>query len=234
MGVKGLAVTLAARVDRTAGDAIAVDDGRASRPPFAPRGGRGVWGRWLFPVAAALFLMIAGSASADTWTFSYTGGEQQFPVPSTATQLSVTAVGGAGGSVPNVGLGGEGAIVSGGLPVTPRSPVIPGGILYVEVGGNASGFNGGGGGSGRVAPGAVCTASAVGRAAAAAVFTAAAAEALARSPPTERSGPAVAGAAAGRRWFLPVARSALTRLARRPRLRSRLPRLLIRRGTRIA
>ena len=102
-----------------------------------------------------LGLLGAGSALAETKSFTYTGGEQEFKVPSGITSVHVEAVGGAGGVgghffSPVGGSGGVGAVVSGVLAVT------PGKTLYVEVGGDGEpglfaeaeglgfgGFNGG-------------------------------------------------------------------------------------------
>jgi hypothetical protein len=106
-------------------------------------------------VSAVGLLAGAGSALAETMTFSYTGKEQEFKVPAGVTSVKVVAVGGAGGIGGSVegtaGAGGLGAVASGNLGVT------PGQTLYVEVGGSGEsgqepskgtgGFNGGGSGS---------------------------------------------------------------------------------------
>jgi hypothetical protein len=113
-----------------------------------------------------LGLLGAGSAFAETKSFTYTGGEQEFKVPSGVTSVHVEAVGGAGGVgghffSPVGGSGGVGAVVSGVLAVT------PGNTLYVEVGGNGEpglfagepeglglgGFNGGADSAGIHEPG---------------------------------------------------------------------------------
>ena len=91
-------------------------------------------------------LLVGGAwpaaAMADNSTFSYTGGEQTFVVPLGRTAVQIVATGAAGGG-PLSGLtGGRGAVVSGLL------KVMPGEVLYVEVGGTGGqltgGFNGGG------------------------------------------------------------------------------------------
>jgi hypothetical protein len=83
-------------------------------------------------------------AGAST-TFSYTGAEQTYTVPSNADAVYVVATGGAGGG-PAIGLtGGRGAIAAGFV-----GPVSPGDTLYVNVGGVGAkptgGFGGGGDG----------------------------------------------------------------------------------------
>lgn len=104
-------------------------------------------------------LTLAGSASAlpsncqqvsftVTCTFSFTGAEQSFVVPSGVTEVSVAAVGAQGATHPYEGAGGVGGTASADVAVTPGS------TLYVEVGGSgngdstqsAGGWNGGGGG----------------------------------------------------------------------------------------
>jgi hypothetical protein len=107
-------------------------------------------------LAATALLAVAASpvhaVDPTTVTFSFTGNEQQFVVPSGVTTLHIEAVGARGGN------GLQGA--SGGTPrlVTGDLLVAPGDTLYVEVGGvgnsgggagGTGGFNGGGtGGNG--------------------------------------------------------------------------------------
>jgi hypothetical protein len=105
--------------------------------------------------ASAVLLMLAGTdvALADTASFSYSGAEQSWIVPTGVTSIHVVAIGGKGGagdeSQPGA-IGGFGAMASGDIAVT------PGQTLFVEVGGNgatatngssgapgAGGFNGG-------------------------------------------------------------------------------------------
>ncbi len=74
---------------------------------------------------AAVLLVAATGAGAETARFASTGAEQTFTVPVGVTSLRVTAVGGRGG-----GTGGFGALVFATL------PVVPGQVLHVEVGGN--------------------------------------------------------------------------------------------------
>lgn len=120
-----------------------VNTDKVRSPANKPRG-------VMFGVLCALAgLLTIGTTAAQalTQTFSYTGAEQTFTVPSGVTSVNVTAVGGHGGSA--AASGGAAAQVSGGLSVT------PGETLYIEVGGNgidgnpggntvsAGGFNGG-------------------------------------------------------------------------------------------
>jgi hypothetical protein len=106
--------------------------------------------------AAALPSNCSLSESTVTCTFSYTGAEQTFVVPSGARQLSVSAVGAPGGAGYTCttcftsGAGGVGGVASGVVSVS------GGQTLYLEVGGagasgndgsgGAGGFNGGGSG----------------------------------------------------------------------------------------
>jgi VCBS repeat-containing protein len=102
-----------------------------------------------FVVAGALGggLPAAQAASTST-TFVSTGAEQTFTVPAGTTSVTVTAV--AGNGAANTSPGGLGARVEGAT-----LSVTPGQVLYLEVGGNASGTGGGfnGGGSGGSAGG---------------------------------------------------------------------------------
>jgi len=99
----------------------------------------------LVVLAYAIAVPSAQAAVTATTTFSYTGSEQVFVVPVGVGTLTVHAVGGAGGcDFTQQGHGGD---------VTATISVIPGQLLYVEVGGNgaaagpaAGGFNGGGAG----------------------------------------------------------------------------------------
>jgi uncharacterized repeat protein (TIGR01451 family) len=98
-----------------------------------------------------------GVVEAAAQTFNYTGGEQQFVVPSNVTRVNVLLVGGKGGDTfctGNTCDGGLAAFVQATLPVVPNS------TIYVEVGGagasggtggtGVGGFNGGGTGTGTV------------------------------------------------------------------------------------
>ena len=105
--------------------------------------------RELIPAAilaiAAQSLGSVGSAFAADPTvvpFSYTGAEQSWQVPTGVHSIHVVAVGGSG-AINGVLSGGNGAVVTGDLAVSPLD------TLYIEVGGNGSvggtgGFNGGG------------------------------------------------------------------------------------------
>jgi len=94
-----------------------------------------------------LVIGVSGAA-AVTQTFTFTGNEQTFTVPSGVSTIHVAAIGGRGGKAGEPG--GGGAEVQGDLNVK------PGQTLYVEVGGNGGagevvspgGFNGGGEGAG--------------------------------------------------------------------------------------
>ena len=110
----------------------------------------------LGPALSVLCLLAIGasSADADVATFTATGSEQPFVVPSGVTSLHVTALGARGGGGTGMngdsGTGGFGAVASAELTVN------PGELLYIEVGGNGGststtaagigGFNGGGAG----------------------------------------------------------------------------------------
>lgn len=95
-----------------------------------------------------LGLALTGSAMGATQTFTFTGSEQTFTVPSGVSTIHVVAVGARGGKSGEAG--GIGARVEGDLAVK------PGEVLYVEVGGEGGsggplspgGFNGGGEGAG--------------------------------------------------------------------------------------
>ncbi len=94
------------------------------------------------PVAGAA-PPVGCSANADgsvTCSYSSTGAEQKFTVPTGVTALSVQAVGAPGGEgldYPLTTPGGLAAVVQSVIPAT------PGQSLYVEVGGTASGSTGG-------------------------------------------------------------------------------------------
>ncbi|HYU60829.1 MAG TPA: glycine-rich protein [Solirubrobacterales bacterium] len=90
--------------------------------------------------AAVVSLGLPSSAAAVTETFGFTGAEQTFVVPAGVSEIEVEAAG-ADGAPGNAGVpGGDGALVTGTLSVT------PGQTLYVEVGGvgqcNGSGAGG--------------------------------------------------------------------------------------------
>ncbi len=86
-------------------------------------------------------LVFSASAFAETATFTYTDGQQEFEVPAGVTSIEATAIGASGGAGENGVAGGRGATVEGDLSVT------GGEILYVLVGGpGATGTPGGGGG----------------------------------------------------------------------------------------
>ncbi len=83
-------------------------------------------------VTAVLFHDPAFAAGS---TFTYTGSEQTYTVPAGVSSVTVTAIGGAGGSGTSdvsgkfASAGGDGASVTATVPVTPNE------VLYVEVGG---------------------------------------------------------------------------------------------------
>jgi hypothetical protein len=98
----------------------------------------------------AVGVPAAAQAAVPSTTFTYTGYEQTYTVPSGVTEVTMTAVGapGASGFYINAGSGGEGAQVTATVPLPAGTTT-----LYVEVGGagtsgGAGGFNGGGSSSG--------------------------------------------------------------------------------------
>ena len=128
----------------------------------APGAGGGAGSSYVEPSAADISIETAAQPSgevtityypavATTQTFT-TVGQTTFTVPAGVTSIAVTAIGAQGGGGSAAGCeGGQGAAVSGTLPVT------PGQLLYVEVGGHgvdvesssgagAGGANGGGAG----------------------------------------------------------------------------------------
>jgi hypothetical protein len=103
---------------------------------------------WLLLVAPAEASPSCSKAGAVvTCTYSYTGGQQLFQAPSGVTNLTIDAVGAAGGASKFLGPGEAGGL--GGTSVATVT-VTSGEQLYVEVGGTggvgAGGFNGGGNG----------------------------------------------------------------------------------------
>jgi hypothetical protein len=100
------------------------------------------------PVAAigcsAALALCPGVARATSFTF--TGSEQAYTVPGGVSAVTITAIGGAGGTPP----AGSGLPGGGGASVTGVVAVIPGQVLYVHVAGSgdlpAGGYNGGGAG----------------------------------------------------------------------------------------
>jgi len=105
---------------------------------------------WLVGLLVPGLVIVAGAQAAGckrgvvglTSAFAFTGGEQCYTVPSGVAEIHVVATGASGASSGAGGSGGPGATVIADARVT------PGEVLYVEVGGNASGpkggFNGGG------------------------------------------------------------------------------------------
>ena len=98
-------------------------------------------------VVAGVVVGVPGVASAATQSFSSTGAEQVFTVPAGVYEIDAQLAGGNGGdgSFPAAGgTGGAGGAARG------RVPVLPGQVLYIEIGGTGSGTSGGwnGGGSG--------------------------------------------------------------------------------------
>ena len=122
-------------------------------------------------VAALIGALTVGampaSAAPGEQVFTYTGAEQTFTVPVGVTSLTVTAVGGAGGSALPPSEPSNGG--AGGLATTVLTNVNAGQTLYVEVGGNGQpgvtapngeygsggigGFNGGGKGGNHLCQG---------------------------------------------------------------------------------
>jgi hypothetical protein len=90
-------------------------------------------------------VLAACPAVAGATSFTFTGSEQTYTVPAGVANVTITAIGGAGGTLPSGGLpGGRGATVTGIVTVS------PGQVLYVHVGGvgdmPSGGYNGGGAG----------------------------------------------------------------------------------------
>ena len=96
-------------------------------------------------VVAGVVVGVPAVASAATQSFASTGAEQVFTVPAGVYEIDAQLAGGNGANSSYSGGGGAGGAARG------RVPVLPGQVLYVEVGGNGSGTSGGwnGGGSGR-------------------------------------------------------------------------------------
>jgi hypothetical protein len=106
------------------------------------------------PAAAAITPDCTQSGATVTCTVAYafTGGEQEFTVPSGITSLTAAAIGGSGGD--HIGQSSSGTPGGLGASVSASFTVTPGQTLFVEVGGNGSdwvpsnsapgGFNGGG------------------------------------------------------------------------------------------
>jgi hypothetical protein len=92
----------------------------------------------LFLLHFVIFCFGMFSSAQNTITFSYTGGPQTWVVPACISSITVTVAGGKGGG----STGGNGAVVTGTLSVT------PGQILQMNVGGAGAGttpgWNGGG------------------------------------------------------------------------------------------
>jgi hypothetical protein len=126
---------------------------RKAKPLSMVGAGTLVTGMLVFGTAqgAAASESCATNGGVTVCTFTFSGAEQVFTVPSSVTSVGVLAIGGDGQGTGGTGTGGRGEIVSTVIPTT------PGQSLFVEVGGSgaASGaFNGGGpGGSGANAGG---------------------------------------------------------------------------------
>jgi hypothetical protein len=91
--------------------------------------------------ATAPTALTRGTASPGPTTLfsSTTAGTSTVTVPSGVPIVTITAVGGTGGTYPGAGAGGEGAVV------TSTFPVAPGETLTVTVGTDAQGIRGGSG-----------------------------------------------------------------------------------------
>ena len=99
------------------------------------RRARFVLGGLLILSTTVTAVLLHDPAFAAGSTFTYKGYEQTYTVPAGVTSVTVTAIGGAGGTGTNyeqgtaAGAGGDAASVTATVPVT------PGQVLYVEVGG---------------------------------------------------------------------------------------------------
>lgn len=87
-----------------------------------------------------LFLssIVASVTAQTTTTFNYTGSPQTWTVPPCVSSISVAVAGADGGG----NLGGNGALVTATIPVT------PGQVLTINIGGSGNSINGGYGGGG--------------------------------------------------------------------------------------
>jgi hypothetical protein len=97
---------------------------------------------WRSTAAAVTMVgLTTGTASAGPTTLfsSTTAGTSTVTVPSGVPCVTITAVGGTGGTYPGAGAGGEGAVV------TSTVPVAPGKTLTVTVGADAQGMSAGSG-----------------------------------------------------------------------------------------
>ena len=74
------------------------------------------------------FSVIIVFSQSTTVNFNYTGGSQNWTVPSCVTSITVSAAGGSGGGTN----GGNGSLITGNINVT------PGDILQINVGGEGS------------------------------------------------------------------------------------------------
>jgi hypothetical protein len=105
-------------------------------------------------LAAALLVVAAQPAQAQTTSFGFTGAEQTFTVPAGVSSVHVVAIGARGGRGSDFGaqVGGAAGL---GARLEADLDVTPGQILFIEVGGagfdgagraggGAGGFNGGG------------------------------------------------------------------------------------------
>ena len=93
----------------------------------------------LYTIIILFFSSIVASVNAQTTTtFNYTGSPQTWTVPPCVSSITVTVAGADGGG----NLGGNGAVVTATIPVT------PGQVLTINVGGSGNSINGGYGGGG--------------------------------------------------------------------------------------
>jgi hypothetical protein len=121
--------------------------GRGIRHRAAIAGVLALAGFWAWAVATPT--SVFATCSSGSATFGSTGAEECYSVGAGVSEVAITAIGGNGGNgyePPFSGTGGAGAVVSGDL------PVIPGEVLYVEVGASgvdegSADFGGGGAGA---------------------------------------------------------------------------------------
>lgn len=93
----------------------------------------------LFTIIILFLSSIVARVNAQTTTtFNYTGSPQTWTVPPCVSSITVTVAGADGGG----NLGGNGAVVTATIPVT------PGQVLTINVGGSGNSINGGYGGGG--------------------------------------------------------------------------------------
>lgn len=105
-------------------------------------------------VAASVGVLVVGAVPAQaapgSQRFGYVHKTEYYCVPSDVTTVSITAVGGAGGSFRHTGRGGAGGLVTGDFPVTPGTELA---ITVGQSGRDSGGYGDGHGGRHGTSPG---------------------------------------------------------------------------------